>query len=379
MTRRSAIPIVVWLALVPAVAQKPVTDAWKHASRDYAVRLPADHVSHPAYRIEWWYYTGNLETDRGRRFGYQVTFFRIGIDPTPVNPSKWSVRDLLMAHVAVTDASGGRHLFAERVSRAGVGWAGASQRDLRVWNDDWEVRLEYGRHRLQARDPRFAIDLLLAEDRPPVLHGDRGFSQKGSSPGNATHYYSLTRMPTEGFLTVDGERYAVRGDSWMDHEFGTSFLERQQQGWDWFSIQLADGTDLMMFQMRRTDGSLDPNSSGTLVRRGQPNARLGAKDFTLTPGRLWTSDQSGAKYPVEWRVSIPGDALDLRITPMIDGQELMGPRSGVSYWEGAIEVEGTRAGQPVKGRGYLEMTGYAGRALGELLTPPPSAAPRKVP
>lgn len=379
MTLRSALPIVVWLAIVPVVAQQPATEKWKQASRDYAVRLPADHVSHPAYRIEWWYYTGNLETDRGRRFGYQVTFFRIGIDPTPVNPSKWSVRDLLMAHVAVTDATGGRHLFAERVSRAGVGWAGASQRDLRVWNEDWEVRLEYGRHRLQARDPRFAIDLLLAEDRPPVLHGDRGFSQKGSSPGNATHYYSLTRMPTEGFLTVDGERYAVKGDSWMDHEFGTSFLERQQQGWDWFSIQLADGTDLMMFQMRRTDGSLDPNSSGTLVRRGQPNTHLDASAFTLTPGRLWTSDQSRAKYPVEWKVSVPVDGLDLRITPMVDAQELMGPRSGVSYWEGAVEVEGRRAGQPVKGRGYLEMTGYAGRALGELLNPPPSAAPRKVP
>ncbi len=379
MTLRRALPIVVWLAVVPVVAWQPSADPWRQASRDYTVRLPADHVSHPAYRIEWWYYTGNLETDRGRRFGYQVTFFRIGIDPTPLNPSKWSVRDLLMAHVAVTDAASGRHLFAERVSRAGVGWAGASQRELRVWNEEWEVRLEYGRHRLQARDPRFAIDLLLAEDRAPVLHGDRGFSQKGSTAGNATHYYSLTRMPTEGFLTVDGERYAVKGDSWMDHEFGTSFLERQQQGWDWFSIQLADGTDLMMFQMRRTDGSLDPNSSGTLVRQGQPSARLGAGEFTLTPGRRWTSGQSNATYPVEWRVSIPGDGLDLRVTPMIDAQELKGARSGVSYWEGAIEVEGTRGGQPVTGRGYLEMTGYAGRALGQLLNPPPSAAPRKAP
>ena len=174
-------------------------------------------------------------------------------------PSKWSVRDLLMAHIAVTDAAGGRHLFAERVSRAGVGWAGASQRDLRVWNEDWEVRLEYGRHRLQARDPRFAIDLLASEDRPPVLHGERGFSQKGSSAGNATHYYSLTRMPTEGFITLDGERFAVKGDSWMDHEFGTSFLEKHQQGWDWFSIQLADGTDLMMFQMRA--GRRQPRSA----------------------------------------------------------------------------------------------------------------------
>jgi len=248
-----------------------------------------------------------------------------------------------------------------------------------VWNEDWEVRLEYGRHRLQARDPRFAIDLLVNEDRPPVLHGEQGFSQKGSSPGNATHYYSLTRMPTEGFVTLDGERFAVKGDSWMDHEFGTSFLEKNQQGWDWFSIQLADGADLMMFQMRRADGSLDPQSSGTLARPGQPPRRLFARDFSLTPDRLWSSPTSKARYPVEWRVLVPGEELDLRVRPVIDAQELTGPRSGVSYWEGAIDVQGTRAGKALAGRGYLEMTGYSGRALGALLNPPPSAAPRKAP
>ena len=376
--RRAFVLVAVVLAASPMLAV-PVADPWKQASRDYVLRLPADHGSHPAHRIEWWYYTGNLETDRGRRFGYQITFFRVGIDTAPINPSKWSVRDLLMAHVAVTDAAGGRHLFAERVSRAGVGWAGASPRDLRVWNEDWEVRLEYGRHRLQARDPRFAIDLLASEDRPPVLHGERGFSQKGSSAGNATHYYSLTRMPTEGFVTLDGERFAVKGDTWMDHEFGTSFLEIQQQGWDWFSIQMADGADLMMFQMRRADGSLDPHSSGTIVRPGQPNRRLVASDFTLTPGRLWGASGSAARYPVEWRISVPDEQLELRVRPIVDAQELTGARSGVSYWEGAIDVEGTRAGQPVTGRGYLEMTGYSGRALGEWLNPPASAAPRKVP
>ncbi len=170
MTARRALVAVLLLAAAPALTALD-SGPWKQASRDYVVRLPADHVSHPAYRIEWWYYTGNLQTDRGRRFGYQITFFRIGVDPSPANPSKWSVRDLLMAHIAVTDAAGGRHLFAERVSRAGVGWAGASQRDLRVWNEDWEVRLEYGRHRLQARDPRFAIDLLL--ERGPAAGAPR--------------------------------------------------------------------------------------------------------------------------------------------------------------------------------------------------------------
>ena len=279
------------MAAAPALARAR-TDPWKQASRDYVVRLPVDHVSHPAYRIEWWYYTGNLETDSGRRFGYQMTFFRIGIDPSPGQSLEWSVRDLLMAHIAVTDAAGGRHLFAERVSRAGVGWAGASQRDLRVWNDDWEVRLEYGRHRLQARDPRFAIDLLLERGRPPVLHGERGFSQKGSSAGNATHYYSLTRMPTEGFITLDGERFAVKGDSWMDHEFGTSFLEKTPAG-----------VGLVLDPAGRWRG---PDDVPVATRRRQPrsaeqrHARAAGParvvgwrgGFTLTPGRLWRSPAS---------------------------------------------------------------------------------------
>ena len=360
MTRRASIALAAVAILAVGLAAQ---DSWKQASRDYVVRLPQDHASHPAYRIEWWYYTGNLETDRGRRFGYQVTFFRVGIEKTPSNPSAFAVRDLLMAHVAVTDVQGKRHLFAERLNRAGVGWAGASPRDLRVWNEDWEVRTDFGRHRLQARDPRFAIDLTLTEDRVPVLHGDNGFSQKGAKPGNATHYYSLTRMPTDGFLSIEGERYAVKGESWMDHEFGTSFLEPEQQGWDWFSIQLADGTDLMMFQLRR-DGKPDPHSSGTLVAKGQPSRRLAAGDFTLAPGRTWTSPSSKGVYPVEWKIGVPGESLELTVRPVVDAQELTGPRSGVSYWEGAIDVEGTRAGKAVTGRGYLEMTGYAGPAMG---------------
>jgi predicted secreted hydrolase len=220
--------------------------SWKDAAPGYPLSLPRDHVSHPAYKIEWWYYTGNVETDRGRRFGYQVTFFRVGVEVQPKNPSSFAVRDLFIAHIAVTDGANRRHLFAERINRAGVGWAGASLTDYHVWNEDWEVRLDYGRHRLQARDPGFAIDLILYEDRPVVLHGDRGYSQKGTTPGNASEYYSLTRMPTEGSISVDGERFDVRGSSWMDHEFGTSFLEKSQRGWDWFALQLADGTDVML-------------------------------------------------------------------------------------------------------------------------------------
>ena len=340
---------------------------WKYAEPGYALSLPRDHVSHPPYKIEWWYYTGNVETDRGRRFGYQLTFFRVGVDVRPKNPSSFAVRDLFIAHVAMTDVEARQHFSAERINRAGVGWAGASLTDYHVWNEDWEVRLDYGRHRLQARDPKFAIDLILYEDRPPVLHGDRGFSQKGATPGNASEYYSLTRMPTEGSMFVNGERFDVRGSSWMDHEFGSSFLEKGQQGWDWLSLQLDDGTDLMLYQLRRHDGSADPHSSGTIAGPKGSDRGLTSRDFALVPGRRWTSPETNASYPMEWQVTLPGERLELNVRSVLDAQEMSGARSGVSYWEGAVEVEGNRNGKRKKGRGYLEMTGYSGRALGEIL------------
>jgi predicted secreted hydrolase len=356
---------------IAVVAVKPLAQdslsQWKNAAPGYSLSLPRDHVSHPPYKIEWWYYTGNLETDRGRRFGYQVTFFRVGVEVRPKNPSSFAVRDLFIAHVAVTDVVEQRHFSAERINRAGVGWAGASLTDYHVWNENWEVRLEYGRHRLQARDPRFAIDLILYEDRQPVLHGDRGYSQKGATPGNASEYYSLTRMPTEGAVFVNGERFDVRGSSWMDHEFGTSFLEKGQTGWDWLSLQLEDGTDIMLYQLRREDGSVDTHSSGTIVAGNGTYRHLTATEFTLVPGRTWTSSATYATYPVQWQVKLPGDGMELSVRSVLDGQEMAGARSGVSYWEGAVDVEGTRQGKPVAGRGYLEMTGYSGRALGEIL------------
>jgi predicted secreted hydrolase len=359
------------LAMCPAgaaVAQQSGT--WRNAEPGRALRLPADHASHPEYRIEWWYYTGNLTTTDGRRFGYQLTFFRIGVDPSPANPSRWAVRDLFMGHLAVTDVGRGRHRAVERLSRPGVGWAGARADGYRVWIDDWHVELQNGRHRLTAASasPAFAIDLSLGEGRPPVFHGNRGFSQKGSEPGNASHYYSLTRMPTSGTIRLVHERVAVAGASWMDHEFGSSFLEKTQGGWDWFSIQLDDGEDLMLYRLRGGDGSTDPRSSGTAVARNGFTTSLTAGAFTVTPGRRWASPTSGANYPVEWRIDVPGQQLALSLKPALDEQEMhAGLQSGIAYWEGAVDVAGTRNGRPVTGRGYLEMSGYSGRPLGELL------------
>ena len=345
---------------------------WKAADSGYELDFPRDHAAHPDHRIEWWYYTGNLRAPGSRRFGYQLTFFRVGVDREPVNPSRWAVRDLYMAHFAVTDIERGAHHVFERLNRTGIGWAGANTQTLHVWNDGWSVTLDEGDPRMQrlaaaSDDGGLSIDLRLDPSGPPVLHGVNGFSQKGAEVGNASHYYSLTRLRTTGRLVAGGETFDVEGLSWMDHEFGTSFLEPAQAGWDWFSIQLDDGTDLMVYVMRRIDGARDPRSSGTAVSAAGAT-HLRADDFRLTPGRRWTSPASGAAYPVAWRIAVPSHGLELEATAAVDAQELQTGRStGVTYWEGAIDVRGTRDGAPVAGSGYLEMTGYAGPPMSTVL------------
>ena len=349
--------------------QESNTD-WAQARPSRVLEFPRDHASHPDYRIEWWYYTGNLEAETGRRFGYQVTFFRVGIDRVPENPSVWSVRDLFMAHLAVTDLESGRHLIDERLNRAGPAWAGARTDQLEVWNEDWRLETDAGDHRLYALsdDRSFGVDLRLAADQSPVLHGRDGFSQKGSEPGNASHYYSLTRMDTRGDLRLDGAAIDVTGLSWMDHEFGTTFLEPSQQGWDWFSLQLDDGTDVMVYRLRQQDGRVDSHSSGTIVFRDGGVTILSPEDVQLVPSREWVSPTSKARYPVEWVVEVPGESLHLEVSAALDAQELHTAQStGVTYWEGAVVVTGSRGGRPITGRGYLEMTGYAGPPMSEVL------------
>ncbi len=346
--------------------------AWKDATAGYTYAFPRDHASHPDFKIEWWYYTGNVKTKDGRRFGYQVTFFRVGVDPAPANPSKWAIRDLFMTHVAISDPSERRYRYAEKLSRGGPGLAGAATDRYHVWNDDWSARIgDQGprtRHLLKAASPQASLDLTLDEGKAPVIHGTGGISQKGAQAGNASHYYSLTRMPTRGTLTVDGERFEVTGDSWMDHEFGTSFLEPGQRGWDWLSMQLSDGRELMLYQLRRDDGSRDPRSSGTLVGTDGKTKHLDVNAFTLTPGRATFKSKNGAVYPIEWTISIPSEKLDLRVTTPMNDQELALERStGVAYWEGAIDLSGSAAGKPISGAGYLEMTGYFG-SLGRVLS-----------
>jgi predicted secreted hydrolase len=350
--------------------QKPeASSPWKQATAGYKFAFPRDHASHPDYKLEWWYYTGNVKAKDGRRFGYQVTWFRVGIDHSPSNPSRWTIRDLYMTHLAVSDAAGQRYRFAERLSRGGPGLAGADGHRYNVWNEDWTGTLnERGQHVLKATSQDAGIDLVLDEGKAPAINGVNGISQKGAREGNASHYYSLTRMPTRGTIMVDGERVEVEGLTWMDHEFGTSFLEPEQLGWDWLAIQLSDGRELMLYQLRRADGSRDPRSSGTLVNKDGSTVHLGNDDFTQTPGQAQFKSSNGTVYPVEWTIGVPAHGITLRVTTPLADQELSLVRStGIAYWEGMIDVAGTAGGAKVTGSGYLEMTGYHG-SLGRVLS-----------
>jgi predicted secreted hydrolase len=323
--------------------------------------FPSDHGQHPDFRTEWWYLTGNLESLDGRRFGYQFTIFRNALVPEPRGrESAWATEQIYMAHLAVTDVGGRRFLAFERFARGAVGLAGAETRPFRVWLADW--RLEGGDapppFRLRASNDEIALDLALEATKPLVLQGDSGLSRKGHQPGNASYYYALTRLRTTGRLRVGSLDVKVRGSSWLDREWSSSVLEEGQRGWDWFALQLDDGTDLMVYQMRRDDGAADPLSSGSLIEADGAKTDLRSQDFGLEVLDRWTSSSSGVRYPSGWRLSVPAEDLFLRIEPVLRDQEL---RLSVLYWEGAVRVEGSRAGARVTGTGYVELTGYAGR------------------
>jgi predicted secreted hydrolase len=353
--------------LAPADSLLP-TDSWREAEAGYRYEFPRDHGSHEDYAIEWWYYTGNLQAKDGRRFGYQLTFFRVGVARQPVNPSRWAVRNLYMTHFAISDIGQKQFHSFDRINRTGIGWAGAATDAYRVWNEDWSAQLDGREHVLSASEEDYKIDLRLAPAKPEVIHGENGISQKGSSAGNASHYYSLTRLETAGRLTVGDETFDVTGSSWMDHEFGTSFLEEEEVGWDWFSIQLDDGRELMLFEIRRRDGQIDPRSSGTLVERDGRATPIRFGEFALAASDLWRSPASHAAYPTAWTIDLPRYQLKLTTQAAFADQELRTTEStGVTYWEGSINIEGTADGKAVSGRGYLEMTGYAGQNMGAIL------------
>ena len=328
--------------------------------------FPDDHGAHTDFQTEWWYYTGNLETRDGRHFGYQLTFFRRGLAPQDERQervSNWAADQVYMAHFALTDVADGRHRAFERFSRGAAGLAGAEATPYHVWLENWSVEeVEPDAVRLRAAQDDLAIDLLLTDRKGPILQGDGGYSQKGPELGNASYYYSQTRLGSSGMIKVGDALHQVEGSSWMDHEFSTSALAPDQVGWDWCALQLDDGSELMVFQIRKANGSADTFSSGTLIAPDGSTRRLSRDDFGINVGDTWRSPRSGATYPARWTLTVPVADLTLEIEPYLADQEL---NVSYDYWEGAVRIRGERAGAAVSGSGYVEMTGYAGSMQGQ--------------
>jgi predicted secreted hydrolase len=333
-------------------------EAFERALLPRAFAFPADHGPHPGFRNEWWYVTGNLDGDDGRRFGFELTIFRFALSPTvPKSDSAWRTNQVYVAHLAVTDAEGERFFVAERYSRGAAGLAGARAEPFRVWIDDWEMAAQPSSKswRLRASDDAFGIDLELTPLKPPVLNGIDGLSQKSADPGNASYYYSITRLQTNGTLRIGEQEYRVSGLSWLDREWSTSALADDQVGWDWFALQLADGSELMYYGLRLAGGTQDTASAGTFVNASGVATHLRADDLEITVVDTWASPEGGS-YPARWRLRVPRFGLDLAVKPVIADQELF---TTVRYWEGAVDVSGEHGGTPINGRGYVELTGYA--------------------
>ena len=358
----------------------PLTPQFRLALPGYQFEFPRDHGSHPQFRTEWWYYTGHLRAQDNRRFGYQLTFFRTALTlQTPTRASKWATRDVIFAHFALTDENGRRFFSDDRISRAAIGLAGAQNANSktlpRIWLNDWDLQFTGKNGQSQTTHARgrarnqngtvFALDLKHKALHGPIIHGQNGVSQKSAGAGRASHYYSFTRLNSTGTITIDNQTFAVSGQSWFDHEFSSSQLSRAQTGWDWFSLQLSDGRDLMLYQLRQQNGRIDSYSSGTIVSPDGKARHLKRSDFSLEVLQTWRSPHSGGVYPAQWRLRVPGEKITLTITPVLYDQELDTSRStGITYWEGLVNAAGTSQGRTVAARGYVELTGYARRFEG---------------
>lgn len=373
------------VAHVTAAAQAVQTVGPGSASMGYAqalaprpLQFPADRGPHPDYRQEWWYFTGNLDSSGGERFGFELTIFRFALAPGIPRPdevssqpgaasSAWRTRQVYLGHFAVTDVARHRFRFTAKLARGALGLAGAQADPFRVWVGNWQIG-QNARHAtaqdpawlLQAAGQGYILSLAARPLMPPVLNGEHGLSRKSGQPGDATYYYSIPRVAVQGTIVRDGRPLQVHGLAWLDREWGSGSLGPQEIGWDWFGLQLGDGSCLMFYSLRDRDGTEDPFSAGTWVDaegRGHPLSR---GDVRIEVLGYWT-DAGGTRYPSRWRLTMPALGLDVTIHPILADQELVtSPR----YWEGAVDVAGTRGGRALAGRGYVELVGYAGTTAG---------------
>jgi len=335
---------------------------YKKALPGYQFSFPRDHYSHPDFAIEWWYYTGHLFTKKGKRFGYELTFFRKGIPSATQKQedSKWEVRDIFFAHLAITDVSKKKFHYFETIHRGRERVAYASTESFEIKNGKCRLWGSPDKQRIKAKKSGYGIDLTLNPVWGPVIHGQDGISRKGKGLGHASHYYSFTRLKTAGTITIKDQDYPVTGISWMDHEFSSDQLGADQAGWDWFSLQLENNQEIMLYLMRKKDATVDPHSSGTLVINGNYE-HLYTSKFRVVPRGKWKSKKSGGIYPSGWNISLPEKNIQLKVVPLVKDQELITTESTrVTYWEGACKVSGKIGKKKVKGSAYVELTGYAG-------------------
>ena len=336
----------------------------------YAYQFPKDFNSHDDFRVEWWYYTGNLEEiETARPFGYQLTFFRVALnnEGANLNESQWKLGHVYFAHMTLTDIDGEKFYYFERINRKGVGNAGADADRLMVWNEDWFLEGKGEMHLLKAMESGTGIELQLVPEKKLVIHGNNGISKKGSEKGNASHYFSYTRMKTTGQIFVKGKAYNVIGSSWMDHEYSSNQLNDKLVGWDWFSLKLDDKTELMLYLLRRKTGGFDSFSSGTFIAADGSSRHIKQEEFIVRPLSYWTSKKSGIVYPASWELELPHFGIKLTLSPDLNEQELYDLRSiSASYWEGSVSVEGTIRGNSIKGKGYVELVGYGKTLIQDL-------------
>jgi predicted secreted hydrolase len=358
-SRAAATGLIALLGLLSSAAD------WKIAEAGWKYEFPRDHHPHREFKTEWWYFTGNLFDAEGHRFGYELTFFRQGIRPAAErdpNASRFIVDDLKFAHFAITDIADRQFRFEQKTSRGAFREAGFDEAKQLAWIDNWTLTAtDDGVFDLAASGETGTLRLHLIPKKPPVIHGENGVSVKAAGGSSASHYYSIPRLETTGEIVVNGTARPVHGETWFDHEWSSSQLGKGQVGWDWICVQWEDGAALMLYRMRLENGAVDPSSSGTWIAPDGTTTHLSAGDFQMTPAAFWNSKASGARYPIGWKIMLPAQHAEFTVTAPLEDQELkLGP---ITYWEGAIDATGTRDGNAVKGRGYLELTGYAGRMV----------------
>ncbi|MGC2062350.1 MAG: lipocalin-like domain-containing protein [Thermodesulfovibrionales bacterium] len=359
--RRVLLLSVLLCACIPGGA---VAEEYREVTHDHVLKFPADFYFRPDYRLQWWYSTGHLFDRDGHEFGYELTFFVAGVQRREFR-SSFGVRDIYISHFAITDVSGKKYYFSERSDSGAFDFAGAERDRLKVWVGRNQMDGTPEKIRLQASGEGRELDLVLSPVKPLVLHGDKGYSRKAEdSPLSASWYFSYTNMATEGILKIGDQARSVSGKSWFDREISTGRMGQGQKGWDWFGIQLDDGREIMLYIMRKADGTADRYSSGTFVNRDGSSRHLSSGDFSITVLRHYTSPQTGARYPALWEIKIPSEGLRLKVTPLVEAQEFVATHStGNHYWEGACAVADSAgstgsADGPARGRAYAEMTGY---------------------